>query len=85
MRAAGLDTHCDRSGAFWYDIFVSLGSLTPDAAGQVWLLLARNDSAAAMRRSAGSPSSCVKSSATEQPGTSVPALLAVLDGEKPSL
>ena len=87
MRAAGLETHRLRSGAFWNDAFVRRGSEAPLAAGHAAarLLPARDASAAAVLRSNGSNSSCVKSSATEQPGTVVPMFVVVFAGEKPSV
>src|SRR4051812_1461411 len=84
-RAAGFETAkllpCSDSS----DALETCGSDAPLAVGQDWLLLARKLSAAAMRPSSGSPSGWLKSSATEQPGTTVPTADAVLAGEKPSV
>ena len=67
------------------DVFDNRGDEDPVAAGHVWLLLARKLNAAAMRPSFSEPKACVKSSATEHPGTDTPLFMAWLAGEKPSL
>src|SRR6185295_12438951 len=83
-RAGGLDTArplCSRPK----DAFASRGGDIPLGAGHDWLLLALKASAAAMRASSASPSSCEKSSATEQPGTETPTSVPVwFAGENPS-
>src|SRR3954454_22711655 len=85
VRAAGLPTAAPSRPSMSSDAFANLGNESPLGAGHVWLLLALNASAAAMRPSAWSPMGCEKSSATEQPATAAPTFAVWLAGEKPSL
>jgi hypothetical protein len=85
-RAAGFDTASPYLRSNPFDIFATSGGEYPLAVGHVWLLLALNANAAAMRPSLTSPIACVKSSATEHPGTEVPRLVVgVFAGENPSV